>query len=112
MPVPGLSTYCWGATTNWAIRKSSCPLSAFGTSGSMPTANISWIAQKRDMGRANGQPEVFFIGVIKLAMVVSHTDERYETLWEEQNQVRRAQSCRTFATYVFEYESQGERIWL
>ncbi|TLS22857.1 uncharacterized protein PpBr36_05790 [Pyricularia pennisetigena] len=41
-----------------------------------------FMSSKWDIGRANGQPEVFSIEVIKLAVVASHTDKRYETLWE------------------------------
>lgn len=32
----------------------------------------------------------------------------YQTRWEEQNQLRRAQPCRPFATYVFKYDSARE----
>ncbi|TLS23670.1 uncharacterized protein PpBr36_05767, partial [Pyricularia pennisetigena] len=56
------------------------PLSAFGTSDE--------VGDKWDMGLANGL---------------------YQTRWEEQNQLIRAQPCRPFATYVFKYDSTGEK---
>lgn len=81
--MPNLLIYCWDAIINWIIRKNIYFLSVFGILNSIPIANISWIAQKRNINRANGQPEIFFIGIIKLIIMVNYINKRYEILWEK-----------------------------